>query len=72
MKDPFVCHGAYGNAQIFHRIYKETHIDIFKEAFEFWLQIGVNVLSPDTQTEKITNKWAQDYNAAIQDNFSII
>ncbi|WP_298512030.1 lanthionine synthetase C family protein [uncultured Kordia sp.] len=72
VKDPFVCHGTFGNAQIFHRIYKETNIDVFKEAFEFWLQIGIDVMSPLSESEKTTNEWAQDYNASIQDNFSIV
>ncbi|WP_422079377.1 lanthionine synthetase C family protein [Ulvibacterium sp.] len=40
--DASLCHGSYGVALIFLRIYKETLDPIFKEAFEFWIQDGVN------------------------------
>ena len=40
--DAGVCHGSYGNAQMFYRMYKETNDLIFKEAAEFWIQDGIN------------------------------
>ncbi|MEP1488485.1 MAG: lanthionine synthetase C family protein [Algibacter sp.] len=40
--DAGVCHGSYGNAQIFHRMFKETNNFLFKEATEFWIQDGIN------------------------------
>ncbi|WP_422080483.1 lanthionine synthetase C family protein [Ulvibacterium sp.] len=42
VKDAIVCHGSYGIAQIFSRIYKETKIPVFREALEFWIQDGIN------------------------------
>lgn len=42
VKDAIVCHGSYGIAQIFSRIYKETKIPVFKDAMEFWIQDGIN------------------------------
>ncbi|WP_425236827.1 lanthionine synthetase C family protein [Ulvibacterium sp.] len=42
VKDAIVCHGSYGIAQIFSRIYKETKIPAFRDAMEFWIQDGIN------------------------------
>lgn len=42
VKDAGICHGSYGNAQIFYRIYKEMGEPVFKEATEFWIQDGLN------------------------------
>ena len=43
VKDASICHGSYGNAQVFHRIYKETKDPVFKKAAEFWIQEGLNM-----------------------------
>ena len=43
VRDAGICHGSYGNAQIFNRIYKETGNEVFKEATEFWIQEGINM-----------------------------
>ncbi len=40
--DAGICHGSYGNAQIFNRMYKETGDTVFKEATEFWIQDGLS------------------------------
>jgi len=40
--DASICHGSYGNAQIFNRMYKETNIKEFKTATNFWIQDGIN------------------------------
>lgn len=40
--DAGVCHGSYGNAQIFNRMYKETKEPLFKEAADFWIQHGLD------------------------------
>ena len=40
--DAGICHGSYGNAQIFNRIYKETLNPIFLESCEFWINDGIN------------------------------
>ncbi|MFD2561667.1 lanthionine synthetase C family protein [Aquimarina rubra] len=45
IKDAGLCHGSFGNAQIFLRMYKETHNDIFKNACDFWMQDGLNKAS---------------------------
>ena len=39
--DAGFCHGSYGNAQIFHKIHKETELSIFKESTHFWIQDGL-------------------------------
>ena len=48
IKDAGVCHGSYGNAQIFLSLYNETKIDDFREAAIFWLQKGIDMaVHPD-------------------------
>ncbi|MGH1387491.1 lanthionine synthetase C family protein [Kordia sp.] len=42
VRDAGVCHGSYGNAQMFYRMYKETGDQEFKDAFEFWIQDGID------------------------------
>ncbi|WP_299314148.1 lanthionine synthetase C family protein [uncultured Aquimarina sp.] len=42
VKDAGICHGSFGNAQIFLRMFKETNNDIFKNACEFWIEDGLN------------------------------
>jgi len=42
VRDAGVCHGSYGNAQMFYRMYKETGAQEFKDAFEFWIQDGID------------------------------
>ncbi len=39
--DAGICHGSYGNAQLFNRIYQETGIITFKEAANFWINDGL-------------------------------
>ncbi len=39
--DAAICHGSYGNAQIFNRMYKETGIIEFKNAASFWMNDGL-------------------------------
>jgi lantibiotic modifying enzyme len=41
VRDAGVCHGSYGNAQIFNRLYKKTGEDIFKKAAAFWINHGL-------------------------------
>ncbi len=41
VRDAGVCHGSYGNAQIFNRLYKKTGEDIFKKAATFWIDHGL-------------------------------
>jgi len=42
VKDAGVCHGSFGNAQIFLRMFKETNNVNFKNACDFWIQDGLN------------------------------
>ncbi|MEM6719275.1 MAG: lanthionine synthetase C family protein [Bacteroidota bacterium] len=42
VRDAGLCHGSYGNAQMFFRMYKETGDQEFKDAFEFWMQDGID------------------------------
>ena len=39
--DAGVCHGSYGNAQIFNYLFKETNQLIFKEAAYYWIESGL-------------------------------
>jgi len=39
--DAGFCHGSFGNALIFKRIFKETGNKLFKEAFHFWMEDGL-------------------------------
>lgn len=39
--DAGICHGSFGNAQIFNYIYKETKEEIFRVAGSFWMQDGL-------------------------------
>lgn len=41
VKDAGLCHGSYGNAQIFNRMYAETGEEIFREAAVFWIADGL-------------------------------
>ena len=40
--DAGICHGSFGNAQIFNRIYRETGNQVFKTATHFWINDGLN------------------------------
>lgn len=40
--DAGICHGSYGNSQIFNYMYNETNEESFKKAASFWLQDGLN------------------------------
>ena len=39
--DAGICHGSFGIAQIFHRIYKETKVELFRESSEYWINDGI-------------------------------
>jgi lantibiotic modifying enzyme len=62
--DTGICHGSFGNMQIFNRIYMETEEEIFKNAADFWLNDGIS----KTNSKKInlkqwktkSNKWKSD------------
>lgn len=41
--DACICHGAFGNAKIFHNIYLETKIKSFYEASVFWMNEGLEM-----------------------------
>lgn len=43
IKDAGICHGAFGNAQIFISLYKETKEEDFKNAALFWLTKGLQM-----------------------------
>lgn len=46
--DACVCHGSFGNAQIFNYIYRQTKNETFKEAAEFWINDGLEkAIHPD-------------------------
>ena len=40
--DAGICHGSFGNVQVFGRMFKETNEPIFKEATDYWLQDGLD------------------------------
>ncbi|WP_148044363.1 lanthionine synthetase C family protein [Sinomicrobium pectinilyticum] len=39
--DAGICHGSFGNAQIFNRMFAETNEGIFRQAAEFWIKDGL-------------------------------
>lgn len=39
--DASICHGSFGNAQVFNYMYKETKEETFKMASSFWTQDGL-------------------------------
>jgi len=41
VNDPMMCHGSFGNAQIFNRMYHETDEIIFRETANFWIKDGL-------------------------------
>jgi len=41
--DAGICHGSYGNAQIFYRMYKETNDAEFKDASDIWIKHGLSL-----------------------------
>jgi len=43
VRDAGICHGSFGNAQIFFRLYKDTREEVFKEATDFWIQEGIKM-----------------------------
>ncbi len=47
VKDPGVCHGAFGNALIFQKIFQETQISVFKDAHEYWIDEGMKMAIHD-------------------------
>jgi lantibiotic modifying enzyme len=40
--DASICHGSYGIAHIYSKLYQHTKDSIFKTAADFWLQDGLN------------------------------
>ncbi len=41
VKDSAICHGAFGNALIFSRLYKETQDSLFQETASYWMKEGI-------------------------------
>lgn len=39
--DAGICHGSFGISQIFHRAYKETENELFKDTARFWVIDGI-------------------------------
>lgn len=39
--DAGICHGSYGNAQIYHRLFQQYENGIFKKSADFWIQDGI-------------------------------
>lgn len=44
VNDAMICHGAFGNALLFKRIYKNTKEELFKETANFWFETGINMI----------------------------
>jgi class I lanthipeptide synthase len=38
LKDAGICHGSAGIAHIYNKIWHDTHLPVFKEACDFWIQ----------------------------------
>lgn len=41
--DAGFCHGAFGNAHIFKKAYHQTHIEIFKNTSDYWVNRGLKM-----------------------------
>ncbi|MCP4181204.1 MAG: lanthionine synthetase C family protein [bacterium] len=41
--DAGVCHGAFGIANVYNQVYKETKIKDFNDACDFWIKKGLNM-----------------------------
>lgn len=41
--DAAICHGAFGNAQIYTFLYNETKNELYKESARYWIQYGMNM-----------------------------
>lgn len=39
--DAGLCHGSFGNAQIFNYMYRQTKYKVFKDAADFWINDGL-------------------------------
>ncbi|WP_299679528.1 lanthionine synthetase C family protein [uncultured Dokdonia sp.] len=41
--DGGLCHGAFGVMHIFNYMYKETSVEVFKEATDYWMDYGLTI-----------------------------
>jgi len=41
--DAGICHGAFGNAQIYNYLYKETLMSIYRDAATYWMKNGLEM-----------------------------
>ncbi|WP_268225447.1 lanthionine synthetase C family protein [Sinomicrobium oceani] len=68
VRDAGVCHGSYGNAQMFNRMYSETGEQIFREAADFWIRDGLEkAVHPDgysgyKQWKGRESEWKEELN----------
>jgi lantibiotic modifying enzyme len=46
VRDAALCHGAFGNAHIFRRLYAATHEDVFLDATLRWVEVGLSMRRP--------------------------
>ncbi len=44
IKDPFFCHGTCSMAQMYLRLYKISHENYFKEAYDYWINQTIEYL----------------------------
>jgi lantibiotic modifying enzyme len=63
VKNTALCHGIFGNALIFNRIFKETQLEIFKKASDFWLNEGIKIgsFSDEFSGYKIWNSYDENW-----------
>lgn len=65
--DAGFCHGSFGNAHIFHKLYDNYKEPIFKKANEFWIKDGLGrytgeKFTPFMQWRIPDNKWVLELN----------
>ncbi|WP_418502321.1 lanthionine synthetase C family protein [Flagellimonas sp.] len=41
VNDAGICHGSYGNALIYHRLFQESKNNLFKKSLDFWIEDGI-------------------------------
>lgn len=43
VQDAAICHGAFGNTQIYNFLYSETKNELYKDSATYWIQYGINM-----------------------------
>lgn len=65
VNDAGVCHGAFGIALIYHHLYQTEKADCFKQATQYWIEIGLTMDQHDQglagYSKYSTDGWQAEY-----------